>query len=224
MTARALVRRELPLARRRRMRAERPTVVLGAVAIGLTGAALSGELARVWRRGAAPLPSETTDVLGAAEVAARETVEIARVGLRAAGPTETALLHLLGSFATTFAIVRVSTHTIRHRGRFGPFRDMHVGSRHIHHFVPGIAMAFLSGGAGILSRDERIDPWLAVPFGVGAALTLDESALLLRLDDVYWTQEGIVSVQITLSAVAMLSAGILALRALRRGEEDVLDG
>ena len=209
---------ELPLARRRRLRAERPTVALGAVTLGLSAAALGGEVARVWRRGAAPLPSQTSDVLGAAEVAARETVEVARVGLRHAGATETALLNLLGSFAATFAVVRASTLTIRRRGRFGPFRDLHVGSSHIHHFVPGIVMALVAGGAGILSRDERVDPWLAVPFGVGAALTLDESALLLKLDDVYWTEEGIVSVQITLSAVAMLSTAMLALRVLRRGE------
>ncbi len=59
---------------------------------------------------------------------------------------------------------------------------------------------------------------LAVPFGVGVALTLDESALLLRLDDVYWSEEGIVSVQITLAALALLSSATLARRALRRGE------
>ena len=64
--------------------------------------------------------------------------------------------------------------------------------------------------------------WLALPFGAGVALTLDESALLLKLDDVYWTEEGIVSVQITFAALAMLSALALALRTLRRGERTVL--
>jgi hypothetical protein len=54
------------------------------------------------------------------------------------------------------------------------------------------------------------------------ALTLDESALLLKLDDVYWTEDGIVSVQISLAAVALLSALALALRLLRRGERVVL--
>ena len=62
-----------------------------------------------------------------------------------------------------------------------------------------------------------------VPFGAGVALTLDESALLLKLDDVYWTEEGIVSVQISLAVVSMLSAVLLALRMLRRGERVVLD-
>jgi hypothetical protein len=88
--------------------------------------------------------------------------------------------------------------------------------------VPGIVLAFVSGGTAVLARDERLDPWLAIPFGVGVALTLDESALLLKLDDVYWSEEGIVSIQITLGALALLSATVLALRVLRRGEQRVL--
>ena len=39
---------------------------------------------------------------------------------------------------------------------------------------------------------------MALPFGVGVALTLDEWALLMELDDVYWSDEGILSVQVTL--------------------------
>ena len=54
-------------------------------------------------------------------------------------------------------------------------------------------------------------------------LTLDESALLLELDDVYWTEEGVISVQIALAVTAMLSALVLALRFLRRGEQVVLE-
>ena len=58
-----------------------------------------------------------------------------------------------------------------------------------------------------------------MPFGVGMGLTLDESALLLELEDVYWTREGLLSVQITLTVMAMLGALALGLRFLqaRRG-------
>ena len=45
-----------------------------------------------------------------------------------------------------------------------------------------------------------------MPFGVGMGLTLDESALLLELDDVYWSREGLLSVQITLAVAALLAA------------------
>jgi hypothetical protein len=214
---------ELPGARRRRARAERRTLALGFAALGLGGAVLGGELARVWRRGSAPLPSQTEHVITAAEEAARQTVEVAVAGYHEASHTETALLNMLASFTTAFGIVRASTHAIRARGAFGPFRNVRLGEDHIHHFVPGILLAFSAGGAAVLVRDERLDPWLAIPFGVGVALTLDESALLLKLDDVYWSEEGIVSIQITLTALAMLSAALLALRVLRRGEEAVLD-
>ena len=99
------------------------------------------------------------------------------------------------------------------------------GGGHIHHFVPGIGLAFATGGAGgRLAPRGPATRWLALPFGAGVALTLDESALLLKLDDVYWTEEGIVSVQIGFATLAILSALALALRVLRRGEAVVLEG
>lgn len=213
---------ELRAARRRRLKAERRTRALAVAAIATTVAVVVGEIARVWQRGDAPLPTETDDVVLAAEVALEQTVEVAMAGYRGASTRETALLNLLGSFSVTFAIVRASTTAIKHRGRFGPFRNLVVGDHHIHHFVPGIAMAFLAGGASVVTRNENLDAWLAIPFGAGVALTLDESALLLKLDDVYWTEEGIVSVQVTLATLMMLSTLALALRLLRRGEAEVL--
>jgi hypothetical protein len=83
-------------------------------------------------------------------------------------------------------------------------------------------IAFAAGTGAIVTHDERLEPRLAVPFGVGMGLTLDESALLLELDDVYWTREGLVSVQITLAVTALLASMALGLRFLRRGEQAVL--
>jgi hypothetical protein len=214
---------ETPLARRRRLRAERRTRALAVSALLTGGAVAVTEVARVWRRGSAPLPAETEDVAAAGAEALGQAVEVALRGYREGTPRENALLSLLGSFTLTWAGVRSSTHMIRRRGRFGPFRDLVLGRHHIHHFVPGITLAFLAGGVSVVTRRQDLDPWLAIPFGVGVALTLDESALLLKLDDVYWTEEGIVSVQISLAAVAMLSALALALRVLRRGERVVLE-
>jgi hypothetical protein len=230
--------REPALARRRRLRAERRTRGIAFAALLTGGTVAASELARVWRRGSAPLPTEVaavdSDLLprldpeAAARIAAAgaeafgQTVEVAVAGYQQGSTGENALLNLLGSFTLTWAFVRTSTHTIRRRGRFGPFGDLVLGQHHIHHFVPGILLAFLAGGASVVSRNAALDPWLAVPFGAGVALTLDESALLLKLDDVYWTEEGIVSVQISLTVVSMLSAVVLALRLLRRGERVVL--
>jgi hypothetical protein len=58
---------------------------------------------------------------------------------------------------------------------------------------------------------------------LGMGLTLDESALLLELEDVYWSSEGLLSVQITLAVMSLLGALALGLRFLRRGERVVLE-
>lgn len=197
------------------MRLERGTVALGIAAFGLTAAVLGGEIARLLRERIQEHPE--LDAIDSADVAVRETVAVAVAGYESMSTRETALLNLLGSFSLTFAGARLSTYVIRRRGASRLMRDIFVGERHIHHFVPGIVLAFLAGGASVISRDEELDPLLAIPFGIGVGLTLDESALLLRLDDVYWSEEGIVSVQITLAALALLSAASLARQALRQG-------
>jgi hypothetical protein len=208
-------------AEQRELRVDRRTWALGVVALGTTVGVVAGELARVYRRGSA---TESGDVLEATEEVVRETVEVAKAGYRTGSPRENALLNLLGSFTLTFGVARALTWIIRRRRRLGPIRDYRFGGRHVHHFVPGIVLAFLAGGIAVVSRDSELDPWLALPFGAGVALTLDESALLLELDDVYWTERGVVSLQITLGTLALLSSVALALRLLRRGEADVLDG
>jgi hypothetical protein len=198
-------------------------VALGAVAAAALAAVVAGEVGRVWRRGSAPLPSEAPNLLLAAEEAVAETAQVARAGYAEVSTRENATFNLLTSFVATFMAARGITYLLRHQPRVGPFRNLRVGRRHIHHFVPGIVIAFGSGAAAILTRDEDLEPKLAVPFGVGMGLTLDESALLLELDDVYWSREGLLSVQITLTVTALLASLALALRFLRRGEQAVLE-
>ncbi len=212
-----------PHRRRVRRRLDRTTFGIAVVALTTTGVAVAGELGRVWRRGSAPLPAEADDVLAAAGEAARQSVEVAVEGYRIASTRENALLNLLVSFALTFGFVRSTTWVIRSRGQFGPFREVVVGRRHIHHFVPGIVLAFFAGGVALVTESEDAERWLAIPFGIGAALTLDESALLLVLEDVYWSEEGILSVQITLSALGLLGAIAIVRRTLRQGEAQVLE-
>jgi hypothetical protein len=211
------------LRRRAPLSPGRGTVMLGGVATAAVAAVVIGEIGRVWRRGSAPLPQETDHLLAAAEEAVAETAEVARAGYREVSTRENSMFNLLTAFAGTFIAVRSITYALRDRRRVGPFRNVRVGRRHIHHFVPGIVIAFGAGSAAILTRNETLEPWLAVPFGVGMGLTLDESALLLELEDVYWSREGILSVQITLAVIALLGALALGLRALRRGERVVLE-
>lgn len=211
------------LRRRAHLEADRTTVMLGAVAAAATAAVVAGEVARVWRRGSAPLPREAPDLLVAAEEAVTETAEIARAGYAEVSTRENATFNLLSSFVTTFALARLVTYRLRERERVGPFRNLSVGRRRIHHFVPGIVVAFAAGSAAILTRNEDLEPKLAVPFGIGMGLTLDESALLLELEDVYWSREGLLSVQIALAVTSFLAAITLGLRFLRRGEQVVLE-
>ena len=201
----------------------RGTLLLGTGAALAVGAVLVGEIGRVWKRGSAPLPGEADNLLLAAEEAVAETAQVARAGYEQASTRENAMFNLLSSFVGTFLAARGVTYLLRRRPKVGPFRNLRVGRRHIHHFVPGIVMAFSAGGGAILSRDEHLEPKLAVPFGVGMGLTLDESALLLELDDVYWSREGLLSVQITMAVAALLASIALSLRLLRRGERAVLD-
>jgi hypothetical protein len=184
---------------------------------------LAGEVARVWRRGSAPLPQETDRPIPAAAEAVAETAEVARAGYEEVSSRENAMFNLLTSFVVAFGTARWITYLLRRRSTVGPFRSLRVGRRHIHHFVPGIVLAFVAGAAAIVTRDEGLESKLAVPFGIGMGLTLDESALLLELEDVYWTRDGILSVQIALAVMSMLGAVALGLRFLRRGEQIVLE-
>lgn len=220
----------VPLGRRREAgllhgwgQAERRTLGIGLVAAIATAAVAALEYGRVWRRGSAPLPRESDDLLLAAEEAAAETARVAVAGYADVSPSEKILFNLLASFVATFVLARGITYALRERATFGPFRDFRVGRRHIHHFVPGIALAFTSGAAAIVTRREELERPLAVAFGAGMGLTLDESALLVEFEDVYWTPEGLLSVQITLATTGLLAALALGLRFLRRGEQIVLE-
>ena len=123
---------------------------------------------------------------------------------------------MLAGFLGSFAFVRLSTWGIR--DRWWPFGNVRVGGRHIHHFVPGILIAFGAGTVALLTDDDELEDRLAVPMGVGMGLTFDEAALLLDLRDVYWSREGLLSVQLSFGLTAILSIAILTLRMLRRGE------
>jgi hypothetical protein len=197
-------------------RSERATVGLAAVALGTAGVVVAGQFSRLLRRRAHERASRDA-LIEAAPAAAADTVGVAVRGYTQAPRSETVLFNLLAGFLGSFALVRISTLGIR--DDWGPFRNVSVGGRHIHHFVPGILLAFASGTAALLTEDDDLEDHLAVPMGIGMGLTFDEAALLLDLRDVYWTREGLLSVQLSLGATALLSIAILTQRMLRRGEQ-----
>ena len=93
------------LRRRRPLAPGRGTLALGSFAAVTFAAVVVVEVGRVWRRGRAPLPLETDDLLLAAEEAVAETAEVARVGYRGGSTRENSTFNLLAAFAATFLTV-----------------------------------------------------------------------------------------------------------------------
>jgi len=114
------------------------------------------------------------------------------------------------AFFITFAGVRALTWSI-HNG-IGPFHDIHMGGRHIHHLVWGILLLLVVGYGWMIDAGGEGKSWrlagrrlFCIFYGAGAALTLDEFALWLNLRDVYWAKEG----RASLDAVVLFSARLL---------------
>jgi hypothetical protein len=203
---------------------------LGVAAAATAGSVMGAELLRLARRRlrAAEADPEipTESVLETAEQAiastGQATQDTARVlieGYAATPRHETVLFNLLSGFMGAWVLARLSA--VGMRSGWWPLGTVSVGGRHIHHFIPGILLSFGAGAAALFTQDEKLEETLAFPFGAGLGLTLDEAALLLDLRDVYWTPEGILSVQLSLGAAALMGGTVLALRVLRRGEEQV---
>ena len=105
-------------------------------ATATVAAAVVIEVRRVWRRGSAPALLDSDHPILAAEEAVAEAAQVARAGYREVSTRENSMFNLLTSFAGTFILVRSVTYALRRRPTVGPFRNVRVGRRHIHHFVP----------------------------------------------------------------------------------------
>lgn len=121
------------------------------------------------------------------------------------------------TFFVTFLGVRLLVAAITHH--VGPFGWVMVGGRHIHHLVWGILLLLGVGYALLAEVGSEDTPrsiffsrLLAVLYGVGAALTLDEFALWLNLQDVYWARQGRESIDAVILFGALLFAGVWATR------------
>ena len=129
------------------------------------------------------------------------------------------LLLCFAFFVLTFVTTRTITRLIRD-GR-GPFRNVTAGGTHIHHSVPGIILLIIGaftaiGGSGTLG-------WLsfsAVAVGIGTSLVLDEFALILHLQDVYWTGEGQLSVEAVSLVAACLGLALVGFSPVRVADAD----
>jgi hypothetical protein len=115
---------------------------------------------------------------------------------------------VLVAFLVTFVVVRLITYSIRQGWHIPGIRNVSAGGTHIHHLVPGIFLLLVSGYLGAALDPDRREI-VALIFGIGAALTLDEFALWLHLEDVYWSEKGRISIDAVIITGTIL--GIFAL-------------
>lgn len=120
---------------------------------------------------------------------------------------------ILIAFAFSFAFIRTSTHMIRAQVSWWPGNVETKSGMHIHHLVWGILLLMVMGYLGIATAIP--DPWfelVAIGFGIGMGLTLDEFALWLNLEDVYWEKQGRQSIDAVVVTLVLLFVTLLGLR------------
>ncbi|WP_081706138.1 hypothetical protein [Nocardia sp. CNY236] len=143
------------------------------------------------------------------------------------------LLWFLLGFIVGFLFIRLSVRLIRARVRWWP-GNLRAGDTHIHHMVFGVILVLVSG-IGMVAAFPNVSSAtaaaLAAAFGVGAALVLDEFALIFYLRDVYWEEQGRTSVDAVFVAVAVTGLLLLGFHPLwmldindfRRGSSAAVD-
>lgn len=128
--------------------------------------------------------------------------------LEVIGAQKGPLLLSFVAFMITFVATRSITRMIR-AGR-GPFHDVSTGGVHLHHSTPGLIL-LVAGAFTAVGAAGRV-PWsylAALLVGVGASLVLDEFAMLFHLKDVYWSQEGRLSVNVATLAAACIGLAVV---------------
>ncbi len=135
--------------------------------------------------------------------------------------TRSGLLVLLGMLGS-FVVIRTSTRLIRSQ-RFGwwPSNIETGGGLHLHHMVFGIVLLLLCGFVLALQPVSPFNELVAAGFGIGAGLTLDEFALWLHVEDVYWAEEGRRSIDALV--IASLVAGLVLLGFVPVSKGDSID-
>ena len=126
---------------------------------------------------------------------------------------------LLAGMLLSFGFIRMSTRLMRSpKVPWWP-GSVKTGGVHIHHLVFGIVLLMLAGFLDFAFQPDS--PWLeilAVAFGIGAGLTLDEFALWLHLEDVYWAEEGRRSVDAIVVATIVAGAFVLGVAPIGEGD------
>jgi hypothetical protein len=120
---------------------------------------------------------------------------------------------ILVAFLCSFGFIRTSAHMIRAQVSWWPGNVETKTGTHIHHLVWGILLLLVMGYVGIATTIPT--PWfelVAIGFGIGMGLTMDEFALWLNLEDVYWSEKGRQSIDAAVVTVVLLVIALLGLQ------------
>jgi len=135
--------------------------------------------------------------------AASKGARVRRVWHAQLGPGQRSAVIAWASFATTFGFVRGLTHWIRD-GHGPAGGGMSIGGKHFHHYNLGIGALTALGAIAIRGAEQhRRHPVTAAAYGTATALIADEAALLLDLQDVYWSKQGRTSVDLAIGVIAL---------------------
>jgi hypothetical protein len=138
-------------------------------------------------------------------------------------PTHKSVFWSWLAFTATFTTVRGVTYSIK--SGVGPFHNVSTkGGTHLHHYLWGIATVSAVGSLAVRGERSAVEhPVIAVAYGAGMALIVDEFALLLDLKDVYWAKQGRWSVDLAVGLMAVTGsalAGAPIARRLRRNRRN----
>jgi hypothetical protein len=128
-------------------------------------------------------------------------------------PGKEAHFLILLAFLLSFGFIRTSAHMIRAQVSWWPGNVETKGGTHVHHMVWGILLMMVCGYVGLAVAPDS--PWreiAAVLFGIGMGLTLDEFALWLNLEDVYWQSKGRQSIDAVIITGALLTIALMGLQ------------
>jgi hypothetical protein len=120
---------------------------------------------------------------------------------------------ILIAFVCSFGFIRGSAHMIRAQVSWWPGNVQTKKGTHVHHLVWGILLLLVAGYLGLAA--DVASPWLeliAIAFGIGMGLTMDEFALWLNLEDVYWQEKGRQSIDAVMVTAALLVIALLGLQ------------
>jgi hypothetical protein len=141
-------------------------------------------------------------------------IALPNLGQGGSPPGRPAAFLVVLAFIVSFLFIRTSARLMRSpRVKWWPGSVTTEGGLHIHHLVWGISLLLIAGFTAFVS--DLDSPWwqiTAVAFGIGAGLTLDEFALWLRLEDVYWSEDGRSSIDAVIVAVAAAGLVVVGVR------------